>query len=66
MDYVFSEEPPIIVVEVEDDEADLPVFHIYLNGVNVGSAYSQGEAMGMASEIFESITGDAQEEGDFL
>ena len=66
MDHVFSTDPAIIVVEVEDDEQWTNVFHVYLEGVNVGTAYSKLEATAMADEVFASVTGEPQEEGDFL
>ena len=66
MDYVFSTDPDIVVTEVEDDESELSVFYIYLDGEQLGIAYSVAEAREIASEVFAAVTGDPQEEGDFL
>lgn len=62
MEYVFSTEPPIIVVEVEDEEAELSLYHIFLDGENVATAYSSGEARAAAEEIFAAVTGDEEAE----
>ncbi len=65
MDYVFSTDPAIIVVEVEnlEDEDDfLVLFNVYLDGEHVGVAYSKAEAREIANEVFASVTGEPQEE----
>lgn len=65
MDHVFSTDPAIIVVEQEmDNNYDdfLVVFHIYLEGDHVGTAYSKAEAKEIANEVFASVTGEPQEE----
>ncbi len=66
MEHVFSEDPAIVVTEVEDEDSELSVFYIYHEGENVGVAYSVSEAREIANEVFASVTGDPQEEGDFL
>jgi hypothetical protein len=62
MEYVFSTEPPIIVVEVEDEEAELSLYHVFLEGENVATAYSSGEAREIAAEVFAAVTGDDEAE----
>jgi len=67
MDYdqVFSEDPAIVVTEVEmDNNLDdyLSIFHIYLDGEHVGTAHSRAEAREIANEVFASVTGEPQEE----
>lgn len=69
MDYdqVFSEDPAIVVTEVElDDNYDdvLTVYHVYLEGEHVGTAYSKAEAKEIANEVFASVTGEPQEEDE--
>ncbi len=66
MEHVFSEEPPIIIVETEDEEDGLTIYHIFLEGENVATAFSSGEARAIATEVFYCVTGDGQEEGDHL
>ncbi len=62
MEYVFSTDPPIVVVEIEDDEADLSTYHVYAEGENVGTAYNIHEAKAIAREVFAALTGAEEEE----
>ena len=64
MEYVFSTDPVIIVVEEDDEETYFP-YAIFAEGEKVGYAHSRAEAHAVAAEAFESITGAPQEEGDF-
>ena len=65
MDTVFSTDPAIVVVEIENYEEEddfLITFHIYLDGEHVGTAYSKAEAKEIANEVFASVAGEPQEE----
>jgi hypothetical protein len=62
MEYVFSTDPPIIVVEIEDEEGELTVYHVFLEGENVGTAYSHDHAKDIAEEVFAAVTGDGEGE----
>jgi len=62
MDYVFSTDPDIIVTEVEEEDSELSIFYIYLDGEQMGIAYNTHDAKEVASDIFEAITGGDMEE----
>ena len=62
MDYVFSTNPDIVVTEVEDEDSDLSVFYVYLDGEQMGIAYSTNDAKEIAAEVFAAVTGEPQEE----
>jgi len=66
MEHVFSTDPPIIVVEDEDDNIDdVVIFHVYAEGEHVGMAYTAQEAKELAQEVFAALTGEPQEEDGF-
>ena len=60
-DIVYSEEPPIIITEADDG-----YYHIFLEGEFVGLAHNYEEADLMAAEVHAAVTGEPQQEGDYL
>lgn len=56
-DWVFSEDPIIIVTEDDDG-----LYHIYVEGEFVGLTHGSQQAKEMAQEIFDAVNGIDQEE----
>ena len=61
-DQVFSEDPPIIITEDDQDE----YFHIYVEGDLVGICLTEDEAFDIANEVLDAIVGEELQEGDYL